>query len=554
MNHARRWIWISTGIAAGLVILVVLFVAAVPLSSDSLRHRIVDTLSLRLNSDVELGDLHLRVFPRLRAEGASLTIRKHGQADRPPLITVQNFQVEADLLGLLRKRVAHVKLQGLVIQIPPGDNEPDDKNNDDHEHDAGSVHATATTGDDTDKADEKASRRVKPGSEEAFEQRFAGVAIDRLDAPGAKLLILPRDKSKTPKTWAIHTLRMRNVGAGREMPFDATLTNGVPPGEIQTSGTFGPWMTEAEGKTPLEGTFTFNNADLSVFKGISGILSSKGAYGGSLAWIDVHGETETPDFTITVGGHPFALHTKYHSIVDGTNGDTLLERIDASFLKSSLVARGAVLDEPGHVKGRIVKLDVDMETARIEDVMTMAVKSTPPPMTGALKLVTKLLLPPGETDVVDRLRLDGRFTMTGAQFTNAAVQTKIMELSRRGRGQVADSAKQNVVSNFAGRFKLADGSLALPELKFDVPGAAVQLAGAYGLKSETMNFRGQLLLDAKISETTTGFKSVLLKAIDPLFKREGGGSAIPIKVEGTRGNPQFGLDTGRVFKKGDGKS
>jgi AsmA-like C-terminal region len=554
MRHAKRWIWISTGIAAGFVILAVLFVAAVPLSSDSLRHRIVKTLSVRLNSDVELGDLHLRVFPRLRAEGASLTIRKRGRADVPPLITVQNFHVEADLIGLLRKRVEHVKLEGLTVQIPPGDKEPDDKDTDDHERDAGSVHATATTGGDTEKPHEKSSRRARPGSEQAFEERFAVVAIDRLDAPGARLMILPRDKNKTPKTWAIHTLRMRNVGAGRAMPFDAKLTNAVPPGEIATTGTFGPWITDAEGKTPLEGTFTFNKADLSVFKGISGILSSKGTYGGSLSWIDVHGETETPDFTITVGGHPFALHTKYHSIVDGTNGDTLLERIDASFLKSSLVARGAVLDEPGHVKGRIVNLDIDMEQARIEDVMTMAVKSTPPPMTGALKLVTKFLLPPGETDVVDRLRLDGRFTMAGARFTNQAVQTKIVELSRRGRGQAADAAKQNVASNFAGRFKLADGTLSLPELKFEVPGAEVQLAGAYGLKAETINFKGQLLLDAKISETTTGFKSTVLKAIDPLFKREGGGSAIPIKIEGTRGEPKFGLDMGRVFKKGDSKS
>jgi hypothetical protein len=213
-----------------------------------------------------------------------------------------------------------------------------------------------------------------------------------------------------------------------------------------------------------------------------------------------------------------------------------------------------VLDEPGHVKGRIVSLDVDMEKARIEDVMTMAVKSTPPPMTGALKLVTKFLLPPGEADVVDRLRLDGRFTMTGARFTNDTVQTRIMELSHRGRGQAPEAAKEKVTSNFAGRFKLADGSLSLPEVSFDVPGAEVQLAGAYGLKAETINFKGQLLLDAKISQTTTGVKSLLLKVIDPLFKREGGGSAIPIKIEGTRNEPKFGLDVGRVFKKGDSKS
>jgi hypothetical protein len=551
MRHRKRWIWISTAIAAGLVILAVLFVAAVPLSSDTLRHRMVKTLSARLDSDVELGDLHLRVFPRLRIEGESLTIRKRDRTDAPPLISIQNFHVEADVVGLMRKHVSRVKVEGLTIQIPPDDkNDDNDHDKNDHENQPGTVHETATSGGDAEKSHAKSSQGDKPRLDpESFED---GVVIDELDAPGTKLVIVPRKADKPPKIWAIHTLKMHNVGAGRAMPFDAKLTNGVPPGEIVTSGTFGPWITDAEGKTPLEGKFTFSNADLSVFKGISGTLSSTGTYGGSLAWIDVHGETETPNFTITVGGHPFALHTKYHSIVDGTNGDTLLDRIEASFLKSSLVARGAVLDEPGHVKGRIVKLDVDMEQARIEDVMTMAVKSTPPPMTGALKLVTKFLLPPGESDVVERLRLDGQFTMTGARFTNATVQSRIAELSRRGRGQV-EGPKEPVASNFAGRFKLADGSLSLPEVKFAVPGAEVQLAGAYGLRSETIDFKGQLLLDAKISETTTGFKSVILKAIDPLFKREGGGSAIPIKIEGTRGQPKFGLDTGRVFKKGDSK-
>src|SRR5262245_41344702 len=111
MRHGKRWIWISTGIVAGLVILAVLFVAGVPLSSDALRHRRIKTLPVRLNRDVEVGDLHLRVFPRLRVEGASLTIRKRGRTDVPPLISIQNFHVDADVLGLMRKHVAHVKLE-----------------------------------------------------------------------------------------------------------------------------------------------------------------------------------------------------------------------------------------------------------------------------------------------------------------------------------------------------------------------------------------------------------------------------------------------------------
>jgi hypothetical protein len=112
--------------------------------------------------------------------------------------------------------------------------------------------------------------------------------------------------------------------------------------------------------------------------------------------------------------------------------------------------------------------------------------------------------------------------------------------------------RERVASDFRGRFKLAGGKLTLPDLTFAVPGAAVQLAGVYRLKPETLDFKGQLLLDAKLSETVTGFKSVLLKAIDPLFKqKDGTGSVIPIKISGSRSAPQFGLDRGRVFKKGD---
>jgi len=108
------------------------------------------------------------------------------------------------------------------------------------------------------------------------------------------------------------------------------------------------------------------------------------------------------------------------------------------------------------------------------------------------------------------------------------------------------------VADFQGRFKLANGRLELPELTFSVPGAGVQLAGVYGLTTETMDFTGKLLLDAKISQTVTGFKSVLLKAVDPLFtQKDGTGSAIPIRIGGTRSAPAFGLDVKKVMKKGD---
>ncbi|MCU1383813.1 MAG: hypothetical protein JWL71_2510 [Acidobacteria bacterium] len=519
-----------------------MFTAVVPLSSDILRHRIVTYLSDKLDSDVELGDLHFRAFPRLRVEGADLRVSRHGLAGYPPLISIRSFHVDASIVGLYRKHIDHLRVDGLDINIAPS--QARDKLRVRNEQSAAKPQKVeGTSGVEPEPtAEEKRRDPLKDG----------GIVIDKMDTNDARLIILPFERDKEPKVWAIHNLHMRELGALRAWPFDATLTNAVPPGEIDVNGKFGPWHRDEPGDTPLEGVFNFAKADLGVFKGISGTLSSQGYFGGTLAELEANGETDTPDFTIAVGGHPFPLHVKYQALIDGTNGDTRLTNIDAWFLSSYLHAVGAVLDAPKGKHGRTVALDVAMDRSRIEDIMKMAVKTPSSPMAGALKLNTKFLLPPGERDVIDRLRLDGRFSILKARFTNYDVQGKIEELSKRGRGKTADPAKPQVASDFHGRFKLGDGRLALPEVTFDVPGARVELAGSYGLKAETLDFKGQLLLDAKISQTMTGWKSVLLKAIDPLFKQKNGsGSAIPIKIGGSRNAPDFGLDVRRVFKRGN---
>jgi hypothetical protein len=533
----RPRFWALLGLAAVMIVFVATFASVVPMSSDVLRRRIIATLSDKLDSDVELGELSIRVFPRLRADGANLRVRRRGTpAEIPPLITVKSFHVDASLLRLWRKHADHVQLDGLDISIPPKRVRVQQKEAERiAEANMPQDHAEPTP-------EEKRQDPLKAG----------GVVLDRVDTNDARLIIVPGKPGKTPKVWAIHHLRMHALGSTDPWPFEATLTNGVPPGEIQADGTFGPWDRNEPGDTPLKGNFNFEKADLSVFKGISGTLASHGSFGGTLDQLDANGETDTPDFTVKVGGHPFPLHVKYTALIDGTNGDTRLKNIDAWFLSSFLHAVGAVLDGPKGEHGRTVSLEVTMDKSRIEDVMKMAVKSPTPPMTGALKMTTKFLLPPGESDVVERLQLDGQFLIAQAKFTNYDVQGKIEELSKRGRAQTAAETREHVVSNFGGRFKLANGSLALPELTFSVPGAGVQLAGVYSLTSETMNFTGNLLLDAKISQTVTGFKSVLLKAVDPLFtQKDGTGSAIPIRIGGTRNAPDFGLDVKKVLKKGD---
>jgi hypothetical protein len=519
---ARRRLIILWAAGAAIIVIGLLILAArVPFSSETLRKRVIVTLSDRLDAEVELGAVTLRALPSLHAEGQNLVIHHKGRRDVPPLISVKTVTIDASVLGLWRKHVAHVDLRGLDIQIPPND------------------HSDDTRADDKNRAVSTAGRR---DSRDPVRE----VVIDEVVADEATLTILPRKVGKNPKVWYMHELHVNSVSAATKMPFRTYLTNAVPPGQIDTTGSFGPWERDDPGRTPVDGRFTFDDADLSVFKGISGILGARGSYGGSLERIDVKGETTTPDFMVKISGHTVPLETKYHAIVDGTNGDTTLEQIDATFLKTALVAKGGVYDVKG-VPGRVVTLDVDIEKGRLEDIMRLAVKANEPPMTGGLTLKTKFELPPGDVDVVEKLKLDGAFAISGGRFTNAEVQKKINELSHRASAKDLDTTRQKVASDFSGRFQLANGTLALQKLTFDVPGAIIELDGQYSLREESLSFVGNLYMDAKVSETVSGWKSLLLKAVDPLF-RKSGRTVIPLKISGARSNPSFGLDTKRVFR------
>jgi hypothetical protein len=128
------------------------------------------------------------------------------------------------------------------------------------------------------------------------------------------------------------------------------------------------------------------------------------------------------------------------------------------------------------------------------------------------------------------------------------VQQKINQLSDKASATGNDSRVDRVTSDFSGRFKVGHGVLALPNVTFDIPGAVVEMAGRYAMQPETIDFNGNLFMDAKISETQKGWKSFLLKAVDPLF-RKNGKTIIPLKIDGDRNDPHFGLDVKRAMKR-----
>ena len=239
------------------------------------------------------------------------------------------------------------------------------------------------------------------------------------------------------------------------------------------------------------------------------------------------GTTHTPDFQVNVSSNPVPLDTRFEAVVDGTDGDTYLNSVAATFLQTSLTSRGAIVGAEG-VKGKTINLHVKIDSGRVEDVLRLGVKGDKPVMTGALGLHADMDLPAGPEDVMDRLQLAGTFQVTDVHFTNAEIQHKLSDLSERARGLDPDEHQTRVASNLHGQFRLKDSRFSLRDTEFDVPGALVKVGGTYGVDSEALQFDGTVRMKATVSQAAGGgVKSVLLKAIDPLFKRDGAGAVIP---------------------------
>lgn len=325
------------------------------------------------------------------------------------------------------------------------------------------------------------------------------------------------------------------------------MTNEIPVGDIASEGTFGPWNADQPGLTAVTAKFEFRNASLSQFRGLSGLLSAWGQYSGVFERLDVEGDALVSDFRLSVGGKPVALKTHYVAIVDGTNGNTYLESIDAHFLRTTLRVRGEVIDRPGTPLRQIL-LNVKTNDARVEDLLTLVTKENPSPTSGAVELRAQFELPAGSADVVDRLLLNGQFEISRASFENREAQERIDALIRRGQGRPGNEAISEVTCDIRGNLQVRDGRAQFSTLEFAVPGASVSLKGSYGLKTEAINLPGSLRLSSKLSQTTTGLKSVWLRALNPFFRDGSGGSVLPIKITGSRSSSSFGLELRRHDK------
>jgi len=170
------------------------------------------------------------------------------------------------------------------------------------------------------------------------------------------------------------------------------------------------------------------------------------------------------------------------------------------------------------------------------------VKVNRPVMTGSAQLEAKILFLEGDEDLMERMQLAGQFGLGEVHFTNSVEQRKVDSLSRRGQGKPKDLDVSDEVSDLQAYFRMETCNVTFSNLSFHVEGASVALVGTYNLDSGQMDFHGNLRLQAKLSQTTTGWRSVVLKPFNRHFTDNHGATEIPIKITGTRENPSFGSD------------
>jgi hypothetical protein len=539
-RRKRAWLkWAAGAVLLAFILLGVAISIAIHRAEPMLRAAIVEKLEEHFHARVELDSFHVSLVDGLWAEGRGLRIwppadvegmavsGPNGAEVTKPLIQLDDFRFHAPLRFKPGEpvRIAEVQLVGLDIDVPP------------------KPHFSHRAAQNSGAAPEKGHYQL------------LNFLIDRISCVNAHLTIETSKPGKLPLEFDIAQVKLRNVSVGGQMQFDAQLTNPRPAGLIITSGNIGPWVVEDPGETPVMGNYNFEKADLGVFKGIAGILNSTGRYEGALRNLTVDGEADVPDFRLTRFGTAMPLETQFHAIVDGTNGDTWLQPVHAKLGGSHFITDGKIVGVPpeilpnGSTKpgGHEIALNVIVDGGRMEDFLRLTSKNGSPMMSGTLNLKTTLEIPPGPTPVDEKMKLNGSFVLEDAAFTSEKVQNDVGELSLRGQGEPkeAKDAGAGVRSAIESNFTMAGGVITLPDLKYTVPGAEIDLAGKYGLDGGTLNFQGTARTDATISKMVGGWKGILLKPADRIFKKDGAGALVPIHVDGTEQDPKFGVD----FKK-----
>jgi hypothetical protein len=428
-KHRRLILCIGAGLIVSWYGILVGAYVLVPTLKRAIQDHAADVLRSEFGSNVRFQSIDVTLLPRVHIVAGGILV---GNDAAHPLVQATTADATSDLLPWHIRRLV---LTGLSLRIPTTQ-----------------VPSTTTP---------------KP----AF-----GLSIDEMVAEHAELEILPSAEQQTPLHFELANLRVRNFSRARAADFAAMIVSSKPQVQIDTSGHVGPWSSSDPGVTPLQGNFKLRIADLATFPGLKGALVSEGRFKGVVKQIEISGEAVASEFGLSLSECPEPLHASFQASLDASDGSASIQRMSGSLRNSSFAANGLVRNVQDDGLRDIV-LNISVNHGRLEDVLPLAVKSQTSPIYGAVRVRAKLEIRPGEQEIFDRLRLDGDFAATNAQFSS---------LNLRG-GKFS-----NNLSKMRGHVRLNNGTAEFSSLVIDPQGSSARLNGSYELASERLDVHGQL--------------------------------------------------------------
>jgi len=503
-----RWILLAASICA--VVFLAIMAAKWPFTREAMTKR----LERASSAQVEMRGFHSTYFPFPGCVIDDVVFRQKtsstGQRPADPIITIRKLTIESTFAGLLSKpgRIRRIIADGLRIQVPEG---------------GANLHGEASSGSDQ-------------------------TIIEELRADNAVLELATGQTGEKRLVFQIHSALFRDIGDHNAVPFQVSLHLPVLPGEVESSGSIGPWKDEkgTVRSTAISGKYMLTRADLGVFKALGGIVFSRGEFSGNLEKLNVSGITDSPNFEVKESGHQFHLSTQFRGLLDMENGDLILPSLEARLGNTSLIAHGSVSGKP-----KTVTLDVTHGQGEIQDLILLFSNAKASPMIGPVVFQTQAVLPSEHRPFKERVRLAGNFNISRARFTSTNTQKDVDQLSERAEGKKDkqkdydqdddESGFERVMTDLKGDVVMKDGVARFSPVSFAVPGAQAGMKGTYSLLTKRVDLRGKMRMLATVSQASTGAKSIFLKVLDPFYKKKkkGAGAEVPIRMTGTYGHTHF---------------
>ena len=466
---------------------------------------VVTWLEQHSGSKVQIGGFRATYFPHPGCVANEVAFYK--TAGGPPFITIRQLTITASYFGLPTSHIDTVRVDGVVVHLD------------------------------------------RQTFSEALRGTILGLTVEHVIADGAQIVIPAEQKGQPPLVFRVPKVALHEVTDTGPLKFQILVHLPLPDAEVHLAGKFGPWETGRTAQAIASGSYAVHYLDLGSIAGLAGKLVASGKFEGDLQNVKVDGTLDAPNFEVRQSRHPVHLAAEYIATVHGLNGDVEIEAARAHFRRTTIFGAGVVSGK-GTASGKAVTAELSAKQARIEDLLWLLVSDNPPAMSGPVVFRGKVQLPPDGDQFTKKIKLDGDFGISDAQYPNPDTQKYIDVLSARARGlaaEVQDGQKSGtdydpgrVLTDLKGHVTMTNGVAHLRDVSFSMPGAEGSLSGTYGVLSERIDLQGHMRMEAELSKTTTGLQSMLLKVMRPfLHKSKHHVSVVAIRIGGTYDKPTY---------------